>query len=41
MGLEAAREVALIRPADRAPDAGDGIVGVQEKDGGVLGAELG
>ena len=41
VGLEAAGEVALVRPAHRAPDAGDRFIGVQEQDGGVLGAELG
>src|SRR6266566_3886589 len=40
VGFEAAGEAALVGPADRAPDAGDRLVGVQEQDGGVLGAEL-
>src|SRR6516165_11576549 len=37
VGLEAAGEVVLVRPADRAADAGDRLAGVQEHDGGVLG----
>ena len=41
MGLEATGEFALIRSSDRAADAGDRFVGVQEHDGGVFGAELG
>src|SRR6266581_9699494 len=40
VGFETAGEAALVGPADRAPDAGDRLVGVQEQDGGVLGAEL-
>jgi hypothetical protein len=40
VGLEAAGEVALVGPAHGTPDAGDGLVGVEQKDGGVLGAEL-
>jgi len=40
VGLEAPGKAALIRPANRAPDAGDRLIGVQEQDGGVLGAEL-
>src|SRR5207237_8117015 len=39
--LEATGEIILVRPADRAADAGDGFVGVQEQQGGVLGADLG
>jgi hypothetical protein len=41
VGFEAAGEAALVGPADRAPDAGDRLVGMQQPDGGVLGAELG
>jgi hypothetical protein len=41
MSFEAAGKVALVRPAHGTPDAGDGLVGMQEQDGGVLGAELG
>ena len=40
VGLEAAGEAALVGPADCAPDAGDRLIGVQEQDGRVLGAEL-
>ena len=39
-GRNTAGEHALVGPADRAPDAGDRLTGVQQQDGGVLGAEL-
>jgi hypothetical protein len=41
VGLEAAGEAALVGPADRAPDAGDRLVGVQQEKGSVLSPELG
>jgi hypothetical protein len=40
MGLETAGEAALVGPAGRTADPGDRLVGVQEQDGGVFGAEL-
>jgi raffinose/stachyose/melibiose transport system permease protein len=40
VSLEAPGEVILIRPAHGAPDAADRLVGMQEQDGRVLGAQL-
>ena len=41
IGPEAAREVVLVRPAHGSPDGGDGLIGVEQQDGGMLGAKLG
>lgn len=40
MGLEPAGEVVLVWPAHRAPDAGDGVVGVQQQHRRPLGPDL-